>query len=252
MNGQALCPGTIKRVHVVLRSALAQAVRWGWIWDNPAERAHRIIAVSREPCPPSPAELRVLLEHVENRDPALHTFLVLAATTGARRAQMLGLRWHNVDLPRHRIAFTAGWVEGPAGPVLTNTKTKRRHSVELDQATVDVLADHAARRRESTTLGENGFVFSADPSGHTAWKPNWVTKAFGRAIRDSGLRPFRLHDLRHFMATEMLEAGVAIVVVSRRLDHQRVSTTLDYYVHAVPGADNTAAETLRRVLSPQS
>jgi hypothetical protein len=49
-----LKPGTVQRVHVVLRSALAQAMRWGWIWDNPAERAHRIEVVSREPRPPTP------------------------------------------------------------------------------------------------------------------------------------------------------------------------------------------------------
>jgi integrase len=47
----------------------------------------------------------------------------------------------------------------------------------------------------------------SDDGGTTAWKPNRVTKAFLRYRRDSGLRPFRLHDLRHFMTTEMLHAG---------------------------------------------
>jgi len=70
----------------------------------------------------------------------------------------------------------------------------------------------------------DGFVFS-DDQGVTAWKPNRVTKTFLRHRRAAELRPFRLHDLRHFMATEMLEAGVPIATVSRRLDHRRVSTT---------------------------
>ena len=72
---------------------------------------------------------------------------------------------------------------------------------------------------------------------------NRVTKAFLRHRRAAGLRPFRLHDLWHFMATEMLDAGIPIVVVSRRLDHQRVSTTLDKYAHAVPGGDARASAT---------
>jgi hypothetical protein len=72
--------------------------------------------------------------------------LVLAAFTGARRAQLLGLRWHNVDLATKRVSFSAGWVEGPDGPVLTATKTKRRHVVVLDPATVSVLVDLAADR----------------------------------------------------------------------------------------------------------
>ena len=88
-------------------------------------------------------------------------------------------------------------------------------------------------------MGE-GFVFS-DDNGASAWKPNRVTKAFGRYRKAVGLRPFRLHDLRHFMATQMLEAGIPIVTVSRRLDHRRVSTTLDRYAHAVPGGDAIAS-----------
>ena len=169
---------------------------------------------------------------------------MLAAFTGARRAQLLGLRWHNVHLDAERVSFCAGWVEGPDGPVLTATKTKRRHVVDLDPATVDVLVDlaaHVARRTAEV------FVFS-DDGGITAWKPNRVTKAFLRHRRAAGLRPFRLHDLRHFMATEMLHAGVPLVIVSRRLDHRRVSTTLDKYAHAVPGGDAQAATTLWQIM----
>jgi integrase len=248
--GQPLAAGTIKRIHVVLRSALAQAVRWGWIWDNPAERAHRIPSVSREPDPPTPAELDTLLGHLRTTNTALYTFVVLAATSGARRAQLLGLRWRNVNLADGQVAFTNGWVEGPTGPVLTDTKTKRRHTVELDAATTEVLADHA--RRITAIVGgldRDGFVFTNDNRGVQAWKPNWVTKAFQRAVRGAGLRRFRLHDLRHFMATEMLHAGVPIPIVSRRLDHRRISTTLDFYTHVTPSGDRFAAETLRHRLN---
>ncbi len=87
-------------------------------------------------------------------------------------------------------------------------------------------------------------MFSDDPGGATAWKPNRATKAFLRARRAAGLREFRLHDLRHFMATQMLDAGVPLPVVARRLDHRRVSTTLDRYAHAVPGRDAQAAAAL--------
>ena len=183
-----------------------------------------------------------MLDYIGGRDEQLHLFVVLAAVTGARRSQLLGLRWHNVHLDTHRVSFCAGWVEGPDGPVLAPTKTKRPHSVDLDPDTCALLARHADERGRS-----DGFVFS-DDGGITAWKPNRVTKAFIRYRRAAGLRPFRLHDLRHFMATEMLDAGVPIVVVSRRLDHRRVSTTLDKYAHAVPGSDAHAAVTLRRII----
>lgn len=250
-RGQSLAPGTLARIHVVLRAALAQAMRWAWIWDNPAERAHRIVAARPELHPPTPEELRALLKYLDEQDPALHAFVTLAAFTGARRAQMLGLRWRNVDLDAGRVAFTSGWVEGPSGPVLAATKTKRRHVVDLDPGSLEVFAGHERRCREANggmLLHAVGFVFSDDPDGTAAWKPNRVTKAFLRARRDAGLREFRLHDLRHFMATEMLQAGVPLPVVSRRLDHRRTSTTLDCYAHAVPGGDAVAATTLWHVV----
>ena len=174
----------------------------------------------------------------------MHAFLFLAALTGARRAQLLGLRWHNVHFDTNRLSFCAGWVEGPDGPVLTTTKTERSHGVDLDPDSFAVLAAYA----ETVRAAPDGFVFS-DDGGTAAWKPNRVTKAFLRHRRAAGLRPFRLHDLRHFMATEMLDAGVPIVVVSRRLDHQRVSTTLDKYAHAVPGSDARASATLHAKLA---
>jgi integrase len=109
-RGTPLGDGTLARVHMVLRAALAQAVRWGWTWDNPAERAHRIVTTPPELQPPAPDEVRVLLDHLQVHDPALHTFVVRAAFTGAWRAQLLGLRWRNVSFDSGRVAFTAGWV----------------------------------------------------------------------------------------------------------------------------------------------
>jgi integrase len=242
-KGGPLAAGTVARVHVVLRSALAQAVRWEWIWDNPAMRAHRITVSKRELQPPTPAELERLLTHVAQHDQQFYVFLVLAAFTGARRAQLLGLRWENVSLTAGRVAFRAGWVEGPDGPVLADTKTKQAHVVDLDPGTSEILARYAAI--VEAPVGE-GYMFS-DDGGATAWKPNRVTKAFLRYRRAVGLRSFRLHDLRHFMATQMLEAGVPIVTVSRRLAHRRVSTTMDHYAHSVPGGDAHASAVLRAV-----
>jgi len=91
---------------------------------------------------------------------------------------------------------------------------------------------------------ENRFVFSSDKAGTRPWSPNFVTKRFIRVRSAAGLGHFRLHDLRHFMATQMLDAGVPIPTVAARLCHARASTTLNVYAHAVPGGDRLAAEAL--------
>lgn len=131
-RGLGLSAGTLARVHVVLRSALAQAQRWGWIFENPVERAYRIKVRKTDRQSPTPEEVAKLIGWLKDHDSLLHLFVAVAVSTGARHAQLLALRWSNVDLVRGRVAFVGGWVEGPNGPVLSDTKTSRRHQVQLD------------------------------------------------------------------------------------------------------------------------
>ena len=252
-DDRPLAPGTVARVHGVLHRALAQAVRWDWIWLNPASNATPPRVAAAEVHPPTPGHVVALLEWARREDPPLFCYLRLAVSTGARRSQLLGLRWADVDEERAAIAFTRALVEGPDGPELRSTKTHRTYRVELDAETLAVLVAHRnwARTRArdvGAQLTASAFVFSSRPDGAKPWLPNWVTKRFIAARRAAGLPHFRLHDLRHFMATEMLAAGVPIATVSQRLSHARASTTLNVYAHSVPGGDRSAAETLAAIL----
>jgi integrase len=249
-----LASGTVHRVHVVLHRALAQAVRWGWVWLNPASTANPPRVPPAEVRPPDPAQVAVLLDAVRERNEALYAYLSLAVSTGARRSQLLALRWAEVDFEHCAVAFTRALVEGQGGPVLRATKTHRSYRVELDADTFGVLVAHhasaaLAARAAGCELDRDAFVFSADLDGAMPWRPNWVTKQFIHARRAANLPHLRLHDLRHFMATQMLAAGVPIATVSQRLSHARASTTLNVYAHAVPGSDRKAAETLAAILS---
>jgi integrase len=253
-DDRPLAAGTVARVHAVLHRALAQALRWDWIWLNPASNASPPRVAPAEVRPPSPGQVVILLEWAKREDPPLHCYLRLAASTGARRSQLLALRWGDVDEERAAIAFTRALIEGPDGPELRPTKTNRTYRVELDAETFDVLMAH--RSRAETLAGDAGaeltvgaFVFSSRHDSARPWLPNWLTKRFIAARRAAGLPHFRLHDLRHFMATEMLAAGVPIATVSQRLSHARASTTLNVYAHSVPGGDRKAAETLAVILA---
>lgn len=211
---------------------------------NPAANASPPTHVPNEIQPPSAADVTLLIDKATAADPAVGVFLRLAASTGARRSQLRAVRWKDVDLQRRRISFTRALVEGPHGPVLAPTKNRRAYQVSLDTETAAVLAEHRARAVGSA----EAFVFSHDADGSTPWKPNWVTTTFIRLRRHAGVPHCRLHDLRHFMATEMLAAGVAIPIVAARLSHARASTTLNVYAHATPGGDAAAAEQLAALL----
>ena len=211
--------------------------------DEPGRARQPTTACAERVHPPNPADVALLIAKATVADPAFGTYLRLAASTGARRSQLLALRWKDIDLDRKRISFTRALVEGFDGLVLAPTKTRRAYQVSLDADTAAMLADHNRARVRSG----DSFVFSHEADGTSPWKPNWVTKEFIRLRRNTGIPHCHLHDLRHFMATEMLAAGVAIPIVSARLSHARASTTLNVYAHAVPGGDR-AARTLAELL----
>lgn len=195
-------------------------MRWEWIWISPATHATPPRIDPPLILPPAPEQVTALLASVQATDPPLFTYLRLAVSTGARRSQLLALRVGDIDLERHAIAFTRALVEGPDGPELRPTKTRRTYRVALDAETHEVVTRHLTGlgSRQDGSVGER-FVFSVAGDGVTPWKPNYVTKRFIAARRAARLPHFRLHDLRHFMATEMLAAGVPIATVAQRLSH---------------------------------
>ena len=131
--------------------------------------------------------------------------------------------------------------------IVTHGRTLRswRREILAHYATGASIARAAQR---NTQLMRDSFVYSAEPDGSRPWTPNRVTKRFIRARSRAGLAHFPLHELRHFMATQMLAAGAPVASVSARLSHARASTTLNVYAHVVPGADRDAAEILSSLL----
>jgi integrase len=252
-DGGPLAPATVARIHAVVHRVFAQAVRWEWVWFNPVSNASPPRVTPAEVTPPTPRAVSRLLADVRSTNPAFFTYLRLAASTGARRSQLLGLRWAEVDYTHRAVGFTRAFVEGPNGCVVRATKTHRSYRVSLDEATMAQLVDHWRRaweraRAAGQAVTADGFVFSDDVDGARPWLPNRVTKLFIQQCRRSGIAHCRLHDLRHFMATEMLANGIPVPTVSQRLGHARASTTLNVYAHRIPGADREAADLLARVL----
>jgi integrase len=93
-------------------------------------------------------------------------------------------------------------------------------------------------------------VFAGDVTGTTPWYPDSASRRFRRACDDAGLKDVRLHDLRHYVATRLLSAGVDVRTVAGRLGHRNAATTLNVYSHFVPEADQEAAEILGRLSAP--
>lgn len=242
----ALSPVTVRRVYATMHRALADAVRWGLLDNNPAD------ACDPPRCSTLPArmtawevdELRRFLRVV--RDDELHALWFLLATTGLRRGEALGLRWRCVDLDQGTIAIVETLIAvGHRVQTSTPKSGRGRRVVALDAPTAQVLRDHSETTMRSAP---DDFVF-VDESG-ASLHPVAVTRSFCRLVRRAGLRPIRLHDLRHTHATLALKAGVHPKIVSERLGHSTVSLTLDIYSHAIPSLQREAADRLADLVFP--
>jgi integrase len=242
-------------VHGIIRRALAQGVRWGWLGTNPAASASPPRVPPTMIQPPTPTELSLLLRAAERRDAQLAAFLMLSAATGARRSELIALRWSDIDLETCVVTITRRVVLGPSGLQEKDTKTHQARRVTLDRATTEFLARHLQTAIEQATLcgitlAGDGFVFTTD-LGSTPWFPDSVSRRFRELAREVGLSGVRLHDLRHYVATRLLAAGVDVRTVAGRLGHRNAATTLNVYSHFVPEADRQAADVLARLLDSE-
>jgi integrase len=177
----------------------------------------------------------------------------VAAMTGIRRGELLGLAWQAVDLETGRLAITRTLIEGKGAPRFSEPKTKRgRRSVALDAETIDALREHREHQLDERLAWGPAYqvhelVFCRE-DGTAIW-PRTFSRSFDHHVRDAGLPKIRLHDLRHTHATLALEAGVHPKVVQERLGHATIAITLDTYSHAIPALQEDAAAKIAALLS---
>ena len=243
---------TVHHVHTVLHTALAQALEWGYVGRNVAAVVAPPAVPTPEPRWPTPDEVRRLLDGAAAAGDRLHALWALAAHTGMRQGELLGLGWDAVDLDAGTAHVRRILVGVRAQtPTFGEPKTRRsRRVVPLTADAAAALRAHRARQNQERLLlgedyGPSDLVFATQVG--TPILVGLVTPAWKRALRRAGLpASVRFHDLRHAAATTMLANGVDVPTVAAILGHARNSTTLDVYAHAVPTRLAGGVEALQR------
>lgn len=236
---------SVHNVHITLRRALETATEDRLIPRNPASKAHRAPKSGAEETPAWNAdELRAFLGVVaEDR---LFALWRVAGHSGARRGELLALRWSDIDLDGATVAINRNRVKGRGGRVTEDRpKTPRgRRTIDLDPQTIETLRDHRKAQLEERLAygegyGDGDYVFCR-PDGEPL-HPDTVSQAFDRLVARSGLRRVTMHGLRHSHGSILLRAGVPLHVVSRRLGHASEAFTAQVYAHVLPGQQAEAA-----------
>ena len=156
-DGGPLSPATVRQTHAVIRRALNQAMRWGWITTNPASLARPPRVRTRALNPPEPEGVLRLVAEAELRDPDLACFLLLAATTGARRGELCAIRWSDLDLKAGSLTISRSIVETPGANLIEkDTKTHSSRRIALDSGSIAALTHHRDRcRRRASSVGQS-------------------------------------------------------------------------------------------------
>jgi len=249
MQKAGVGPDRRRRAYGVIRRTLADAVAAGHLPANVADHSKPPSAGKPDlPPPPSPDTVALIMKTARAEFPGMDVFVRVAAVTGARRGELIALKWSDIDLDAGTLtiarAISAGAPPGnvPDRPRLHEgpTKTRQTRTMSIDPGTLAVLATHRGEALDQVdSVGgdvEARRVFTDDQHGLIPWAPDNLTRRFKRVCRAAGVEGVRLHDLRHALATQLIAAGVDVVTVSARLGHAKSSTTLDMYASPVDEA----------------
>jgi integrase len=240
----------VRRIHDLLSQSFKMGVEDEWLRTNPVAGVRRPAITASDVHPPPPADVARLVDAAPDD---LQLFLRLAASTGARRGELVALQWGCIRWDTAEVVIRRSLSYTPtSGVVVGDTKTgaKGHRSLALGLPTMAALRAHRASMAETALahgLPSPEWVFSHD-AGVTPWRPDYATHAFADLRKRLKLTGVRLHDLRHFVATQMLAAGDSPVQVAGRLGHSTPSVTLAVYADWLPSYDREAAGRLENLL----
>lgn len=236
-------PKTVRNIAGLISSAYSRAIKWGLATVNPVTHSDLPKVRKRIGMALLPSEQDRLTQCAIGPW-CLGAFLDLAAATGARRGEVLALRWS--DIKGMIVLIDRSLCQTKAGLVFKSTKTDEPRKVELPPSAVACLEAHRLRQNEFRRqfgpdyCSELDLIF-ANPDG-TPLMPNSISSTVSRLCRRVGLpKGASLHVLRHSHASLLLADGVDLATVSARLGHSSVRTTADIYSHAIRGKDHAAA-----------
>lgn len=237
MVSRGLSGLSARHARATLRRALADAQRDGLVNRNvaalsrpPRVERHEIRVLSAD-------ETRRLLEGTD--DDELGPLFALAATTGLRQGELLGLTWHDVsglDGTNPTLTVRHSLARAGDGFALAEPKTSRsRRTLELAPTAARALRRQRTRQKEARLAAgdlwqdRDGFAFT-DPIGRPLAGTD-VARAHSAALARLGLPHVRFHDLRHGVASMLLAQGVPLKLVSEALGHSTIAITADSYAH---------------------
>ena len=263
-DGGRLNGNTVQHYHRMLSSVFTKAVQWGLVPENPCKRAEAPKAEEIDVQALEEKDVARLLEALQDAPAQFSVITQLALFTGARRSEICGLRWCDVDLDAGTLSIERNvqYIPGK-GTVFTTPKTKRsRRCIKIGPECVQLLREYRQHQRAERLRIGTAWVRRVEIAGKmvendllfTKWNgapidPKTVTTWFPGFLAAHNLPPVHFHSLRHTNASLLIAAHVPVTAVSGRLGHAKTSTTTDIYAGFIRSADAAASDALTDVFT---
>ena len=237
-----LSPGTVKNIQRFVSRVFSDALEDELITAHPAEKMGKHITSKEQKNEINPLtreEAKVFLEAVQTHYPRYYPFFLCALRTGMRLGELLALQWGDIDCHggfiEVRRSFTRGHYTTPK-----NGKTRR---IDMSPQLADTLKElKTERKRETLAKGwrEMPELVFVDHSGGMVNGDVLRRRVYHPALEKAGLRHVRIHDLRHSLASMLIQNGENLAYVRDQLGHSSIKITVDIYGHLEPGKNRGA------------
>ncbi|PWB53160.1 MAG: hypothetical protein C3F13_10015 [Anaerolineales bacterium] len=242
---------TIRVIHSILHKSLDDALRLGLISRNPVD----LVVPPRY----THGEMKIydrkqvqslLIAAKDDRNVALY---FLTVTTGCRMSELLALKWDDLSWEGQTLHIQRQLARDRQNGYYLPLKTRAANrTIDLGKKSIKKLREHYQRqnleRFNSQDWQENDLIFPS--SIGTPLDQFNLYHQFKTLIERAGLPEIRFHDLRHTAASLMINDGLPIIVISRRLGHTKVSTTMDIYGHLLPDTQRELADRIDECVMP--
>jgi integrase len=250
-KGGGLAPRTIAAVHRVLHRALGHACKWRVVSVNVAD------GQLTDPPKVPKTEIQILMADevllVLNalREVTLYPIILFALSSGARRGEILAIRWKDIDFDRATARIERSLEETKGGKKLRFKEPKTpqgRRNISLPAELVSVLRSHWKDQQEhrlALGMGKaapDDLVFAADDGGPMI--PRTVSREWLRVVVEKKLPKVNFHALRHTHVSQLIDSGMDVLTISKRIGHAGPHITLSVYGHLFKNNDTQAARVM--------
>lgn len=249
---------TILEHHRLLRAMLHKAVYWQLIVANPAERVQPPKARKPKRRSYDDEQTKILLENLEllsSVDTKYKVAIILTVFTGVRLGELMGLEWQDVDFKNGIISINrSSQYLADMGVFTKVPKTESSiREIAIPKFIVSLLEEYKLWYEEQKSIydelwtnSDRLFVQADGKPMH----PSTISKWFVKYVGQIGLPVINFHGLRHTNASLLVAQNIDIAVISARLGHAQISTTLDFYVHPLLSHNRKAGYALENLLLP--